>query len=86
MEKEVLVRRLWFWLLARLPGVRSYVEVVVAAFRRLEVGMLQVIRQNELNAYSISHLGLAAGLFWCSVSLDWEPCGLDGGGAQCVFM
>lgn len=80
MEEDVLVRRLWFWPLARLPCVRSYVEVVVAAFRRLEVGMLQVVRQSESNAYSDSYLGLAAELFWCSISLDWEPCGLKGRG------
>lgn len=40
MEENFLVRRLWFWLLACLPGVRSYVEFVVAAFQYLEVAFL----------------------------------------------
>lgn len=62
MEEDVVVCRLWFWHLAPLPGVRSYAEVVVAAFRRLEVGMLQMIRQDKPYAESKSHLGLAAEL------------------------
>ena len=74
MEEVALIHPLCFWLLARLPGVRSCVGIVVAASRHLEVAMLQVVRQSGLNEYSVSYLELAAEHFWCSVSLDCEPC------------
>ena len=42
IEEDVLVRGLRFWLHARVPGVRSYVEVVVNVFRHHEVAMLLI--------------------------------------------
>jgi hypothetical protein len=43
MEEDVLVRRLWFWLLVRLPGF------LVAAFQYLEVALLLIFSQRELS-------------------------------------
>ena len=42
MEEDVLVRGLRLWLHARVPGVRSCVEVVSDAFRHHEVAMLLI--------------------------------------------